>query len=57
MLMLQMRHSSDVCDLTSTLCKYDLREGDLFCLVGKYLIRAANVWWRSAQYFLITSHG
>ena len=26
-------HSGDGCDLASTLCKYDLRKGDLF--VGK----------------------
>ena len=25
-------HSSDGCDLASTLCKYDLRKGDLFVL-------------------------
>ena len=25
-------HSADGCDLTSTLCKYDLRKGDLFVL-------------------------
>ena len=25
-----MGHSSDGCDLASTLCKYDLRKGDLF---------------------------
>ena len=25
-------HSDDGCDLTSTLCKYDLRKGDLFVL-------------------------
>ena len=30
--MLQMWHSGDVCDLASTLCKYDLRKGDLFVL-------------------------
>ena len=30
--MLQRGHSGDTdrCDLTSTLCKYDLRKGDLF---------------------------
>ena len=28
--MLQRGHSSDGCDLASTLCKYDLRKGDLF---------------------------
>ena len=30
--MLQRGHSSDGCDLVSTLCKYDLRKGDLFVL-------------------------
>ena len=31
--MLQQRgNSGDGCDLTSTLCKYDLRKGDLFVL-------------------------
>ena len=30
--MLQRGHSSDGCDLASTLCKYDLRKGDLFVL-------------------------
>ena len=30
--MLQKGHSSDGCDLASTLCKYDLRKGDLFVL-------------------------
>ena len=25
-------HSGDGCDLSSTLCKYDLRKGDLFVL-------------------------
>ena len=29
---LQRGHSSDECDLASTLCKYDLRKGDLFVL-------------------------
>ena len=28
--MLQRVHSGDGCDLMSTLCKYDLRKGDLF---------------------------
>ena len=27
-----MGHSGDGCDLTSSLCKYDLRKGDLFVL-------------------------
>ena len=30
--MLQKGHSGDGCDLASTLCKYDLRKGDLFVL-------------------------
>ena len=30
--MLQGGHSGDGCVLTSTLCKYDLRKGDLFVL-------------------------
>ena len=30
--MLQRGNSGDGCDLTSTLCKYDLRKGDLFGL-------------------------
>ena len=30
--MLKRGHSSDVYDLVSTLCKYDLRKGDLFVL-------------------------
>ena len=30
--MLQMGQSGDGCDLVSTLCKYDLRKGDLFVL-------------------------
>ena len=29
---LQRGHSGDGCDLASTLCKYDLRNGDLFVL-------------------------
>ena len=30
--MLQRGHSGDVCVLASSLCKYDLRKGDLFVL-------------------------
>ena len=30
--MLQRGHSGDGCDLASTLCKHDLRKGDLFVL-------------------------
>ena len=66
MWVLQRGHSSDECNLASTLCKYDLRKGDLFVLswtrvqqvnLGKSLFRAANVWWRCASYFVITSCG
>ena len=57
--MLQRGHSGDGCVLASTLCKYDLRKGDLFGKgeAGKSLFRAANVWWRCAQYFVIASCG
>ena len=64
--MLQRGHSGDGCVLASTLCKYDLRKGDLFVLswarvarseAGKSLFRAASVWWRCAQYFVIASCG
>ena len=63
--MLQRGHSGDGCDLASTLCKYDLRKGDLFVLswasatsdAGKYIFIAANVWWRCVQYFVIVSFG
>ena len=58
--MLLRVHSGDGCVLASTLCKYDLfvmswvrvrrvRRGRLF--------RAASVWWRCAQYFVIASCG
>ena len=62
--MLQRGHSGFGCVLASTLCKYDLRKGDLFVLIkgatseaGKSLFRAASVWWRCAQYFVIASCG
>ena len=48
MWVLQMGHCGDGCVLASTLCKYELRKGDLFVLSWarvrrKYLFRAANV--------------
>ena len=52
--MLQRGHSGDGCVLASTLCKYDLRKASE---AGKYLFRAASVWWRCAQYFVIASCG
>ena len=44
-----------------TLCRYDLRNSDLFdwswarVRQVKHLFRAAIVWWRCAQYFVIAS--
>ena len=63
--MLQRGHSGDGCVLASTLCKYDLRTGVVCSELGKgatsetvkSLFRAANVWWRCAQYFVIASCG
>ena len=59
--MLQRGNSGDGCVLASTLCKYDLRKGDLFVLgwarVRQVRCGAANVWWRCAQYFVIASCG
>ena len=55
-----------MCVLALTLCKYDLRKGDFFgsdlskgamSEAGKSLFRAASVWWRCAQYFVIVSCG
>ena len=31
----QSGHSGDGCELASTLCRYDLRKGDLFFWVGQ----------------------
>ena len=61
----QKGHSDDGCILASTVCKYDLgRVIYLFWTgqgvtsnAGKYLFRAANVWWRCAQYFINASCG
>ena len=36
---LQRGHSGDGCDLASTLCKYDLRKGDLFVLSWTWVRR------------------
>ena len=62
--MLQRGHSGDGCVLASTLRRYDLRKGDFSELgkgatseAGKSLFRAASVWWRCAQYFVIASCG
>ena len=37
MWVLQRGHSGDGCDLVSTLCKYDLRMGDLFVLIWAWV--------------------
>ena len=62
--MLQRGHSGDGCVLASTLCKYDLRKGDLFVLswarvrrVRRASLSAARGWWKCAQYFDIASCG
>ena len=59
-------HSSDECVLVSTLCKYDLRQGDLFLLswarvrqviqgsISSELLMCGG---GCAQYFVITSCG
>ena len=63
--MLQRGHSEDGCVL-SRLCVSMTEEGRFICSefgkgvtsdVGKYLFRAANVWWRRAQYFVIAYCG
>ena len=53
---LQRGHSGDGCVLALTLCTYDLRKGDLFVLseAGKYLFRAASVWWRVCSILLLS---
>ena len=56
---LQRRNSVNEYDLAPTLCKYDLRKGDLFVLSWARVRQvrrgsiSVNVWWRCAQYFLI----
>ena len=52
-------HCGDGCVLASTLCKYDLRKGDLFVLSWARVrrVRQGSVWWRYAQYFVIASCG
>ena len=41
--MLQREHSGDGCDLTSLLCGYDLRKGDLFVMSWAGLLRVNRV--------------
>ena len=43
--MLQRGHSGDECDMTSTLCKYDLRNCDLFDLSWAWVrrVRRGNI--------------
>ena len=59
--MLQRGHSGDGCVLVSTLCKYDLRKGDLFVLSwarvrwgSLSLFRTANVWWGVCSILLLS---
>ena len=51
---LQSGHSGEGSDLASTLCKYDLRKGDLFVLCWASVRRVRR---RCAQYFIIASCG
>ena len=62
--MLQRGHSGDGCVLASTLCKYDLRKGDLFVRIWARVRRVRRrslsselIGWRCAQYFVIASCG
>ena len=57
---LQRGHSGDGCDLASTLCKYDLRKGDLFVLSWARVRRVRRRSLSSellmcAQYFVIVA--
>ena len=62
--MLQTGYSGDGCDLASTLCKYDLRKGDVcseldkgaMSETGKSLFRADNVWWRCDNICMYMAH-
>ena len=59
---LQRGHSGDVCDLALTLCKYDLRKGDLFVLSWARVrqVRRGSIsseLLMCAQYFVIASCG
>ena len=64
-MVLQRGNSGVGCVLASTLCNYDLRKGYLFVLSWARvrrlrrgsIFRAASVWWRCAQYFVIASCG
>ena len=60
--MLQRGNSGDGCDLASTLCKHDLRNGDLFVLSWARLRRVrrgsiSSELLMCAQYFVIPSCG
>ena len=46
MCVLQWGHSGDACELASTLCRYELRKGDLFVLRWA---RVRRVRWESAS--------
>ena len=52
--MLQRGHSGDGCDLALTLCKYDLRKGDLFVLNWA---RVRRVRWISISSVLLMCGG
>ena len=52
--MLERGHSDDGCVLVSTLCKYDLRKGDLFVLSWA---RVRRVRWESISSELLMGDG
>ena len=54
MWVLQRGHSGDGCALASTLCKYDLRKGDLFVLSWT---RVRRVMWGSLSLELLMCGG
>ena len=53
--MLQKGHSGDGCDLASTLCKYDLRKGDLFVLSWAMVRRVSSGSVRSILLLLLVA--
>ena len=53
--MLQRWHTGDGCDLASTLCKYDLRKGDLFVLWWARVLRVR--WERISSGLLMCGGG
>ena len=51
--MLQKGHSGDGCVLASTLCKYDVRKGDLFVLSWARVWRGSVCIWRMFVFMFV----